>query len=250
VSSRAGVPVRGSSFRMCAITVAGLTAAVAFASLGCWQIARRAQKLDLIERVETRVHAAPVVAPGPTAWDALNARNDEYKRVRVSGRFLDDRETLVTAATEYGSGYWVVTPLQTAQGFSVLVNRGFVPPEKKARAERPEDKSPRETTVTGLLRMTEPKGAFLRTNDPSADRWFSRDVDAIAAKRGLMEYAPYFIDADGTPNPGGYPIGGLTVISFANNHLVYALTWFALALMSAAGAARFIGEEMKARRVP
>jgi surfeit locus 1 family protein len=235
---------------MFAIAAVGLVTVAGFASLGFWQIARRAQKLDLIERVEARVHAAPVAAPGPPAWDALNVRDDEYKRVRISGRFLDDRETLVTAATEYGSGYWVVTPLQTAQGFSILVNRGFVPPEKKARAARPEDKIVRETTVTGLLRVTEPKGAFLRTNDASADRWFSRDVDAIAAKRGLMDYAPYFIDADGTPNPGGYPIGGLTVISFANNHLVYALTWFALALMSAAGAARFLWEEMKARRAP
>ena len=78
--------------------------------------------------------------------------------------------------------------------------------------------------------MTEPKGAFLRTNDASADRWFSRDVAAISAKHGLENPAPYFIDADATPNPGGFPVGGLTIIAFPNNHLVYALTWFALAV--------------------
>ncbi|MET0638632.1 MAG: SURF1 family cytochrome oxidase biogenesis protein, partial [Hyphomicrobium sp.] len=105
-------------------------------------------------------------------------------------------------------------------------------------------------TVTGLLRITEPKGGFLRTNDISAERWFSRDVDAIAIKRGLDDYAPYFIDADATPNAGGYPIGGLTVIRFSNNHLVYALTWFALALMVAVGSVRFLLEELRGRRRP
>ena len=82
-------------------------------------------------------------------------------------------------------------------------------------------------TVTGLLRVTEPEGIFLRANDPAAERWYSRDVAAIAARRGLRTTAPYFIDADAAS--GGYPVGGLTVIAFRNNHLAYALTWFALA---------------------
>jgi surfeit locus 1 family protein len=88
----------------------------------------------------------------------------------------------------------------------------------------------------GLLRLTEPKGGFLRSNDAVANRWYSRDVSAIADARGLAHVAPYFVDADAKPNPGGFPIGGLTVIRFANNHLVYALTWFALAIGLAAGA--------------
>ena len=91
-------------------------------------------------------------------------------------------------------------------------------------------------TVTGLMRDPEPGGGFLRSNDPAADRWFSRDVAAIARARQLGATAPFFIDADDTPNPGGYPVGGLTVISFRNNHLSYAVTWFALALLSVAGA--------------
>ena len=83
--------------------------------------------------------------------------------------------------------------------------------------------------VTGLVRLTEPGGRFLRANQPSADRWYSRDVAAIAAARDLGKVARFFIDADATPNPGGLPIGGLTVVSFRNSHLVYALTWFGLA---------------------
>ena len=80
--------------------------------------------------------------------------------------------------------------------------------------------------------MTEPGGGFLRANDPAANRWYSRDVAAIAAARGLGRTAPYFVDADAAPNPGGLPVGGLTVVKFPDNHLVYALTWFALMLLA------------------
>ncbi|MFT3732762.1 MAG: SURF1 family protein [Hyphomicrobium sp.] len=219
--------------------------------LGVWQIERRAWKLDLIARVDARIHAAAVPAPGPQDWPTVNAKDDEYRRVQVSGHFLNDRKTLVLAVTDEGSGYWVLTPLKTTSGFEVLVNRGFVPTDRKDRETRPAGEPAGEVTVTGLLRMTEPKGAFLRRNDISADRWFSRDVDAIAIKRGLDNYAPYFIDADATANPGGYPVGGLTVINFPNNHLVYALTWFGLALLLSGGLLRFLMEEIRLRkRVP
>jgi surfeit locus 1 family protein len=89
--------------------------------------------------------------------------------------------------------------------------------------------------ITGLLRPSEPDGRFLRTNQPQAERWYSRDVAAIADRRGLGPVAPFFIDADAAANPGGFPIGGMTVVSFRNAHLVYALTWFGLAALSLFG---------------
>ncbi|MHA6723664.1 SURF1 family protein [Sphingomonas sp. RS2018] len=200
---------------------------LAFAALGVWQVERRAWKLDLIARVERRLHAAPV--PPPVRW-----RDDmAYTRVRVAGRFRHDRETLVQALTERGAGWWVMTPLDTGRGI-LLVNRGFVPAEYRAPSARPPATG--TVTVTGLARATEPGGGFLRGNDPAAGRWYSRDVAAIASSRGLSGVAPYFIDADATPNPGGYPVGGLTVVAFRNTHLIYALTWFALAAMSGFGA--------------
>jgi surfeit locus 1 family protein len=97
--------------------------------------------------------------------------------------------------------------------------------------------------VTGLLRITEPEGAMLRSNDPAAGRWFSRDVAAIAAARGLTDVAPYFIDADGASGGPDSPVGGLTVIRFHNNHLVYAITWYSLALMLAGGVVHIIRQE-------
>ncbi|KRC82784.1 hypothetical protein ASE13_05280 [Sphingomonas sp. Root241] len=219
-----------------------MLAGAGFTALGVWQIERRAWKLDLIARVDARIHAPAAPLPARADWVRVNARDDAYRHVRVTGSFLHDRETLVQAVTERGAGFWVLTPLRTAEGI-VLVNRGFVPPERRDPARRHARQGP--VTVTGLLRMSEPGGAFLRSNDPATGRWYSRDVAAITRTRGLGDVAPFFVDADATPNPGGYPVGGLTVVAFPNNHLVYALTWFGLAALSAWGAALIL---RKARR--
>jgi surfeit locus 1 family protein len=219
------------------LALLGLVATGAFAllcSLGVWQLERRVWKLDLIKRVEQSVRAAPVAAPDMKDAAPLST-SDEYRHVRVSGRFLHQQETLVKAVTETGSGYWLMTPLRTDDGMIVLINRGFVPPDRRDAASRSAAQVEGGVVITGLVRRSEGNAGFLRHNDPVADRWYARDVIAIAAARGLSEVAPYFIDADGTPNPGGWPIGGLTVVHFPNNHLIYALTWFALAVLLAVG---------------
>ena len=176
--------------------------------------------------------AAPTPAPGPTAWPAITEAADAYRHVRLSGRFLHGATTLVQAVTALGGGFWVLTPL-VSDGITVLVNRGFVPSDRRDPAAW--RRSEGEVTVTGLLRLTEPGGAFLRSNAPAENRWYSRDVAAIASARGLADVAPYFVDADAS-GEGGLPVGGLTVVAFHNNHLVYALTWFTLAAMMLAAA--------------
>jgi surfeit locus 1 family protein len=205
-----------------------LVAMLGFVALGVWQVERRAWKLDLIARVDAGTRAAPVVVPGPAQWPGMDVRASEYRRVMATGNFLHDRETLVQALTERGAGFWVLTPLRTSTGM-VLINRGFVPSDRRDPATRTAGQVDGPVTVTGLLRVSEPAGGFLRTNDPAGGRWYSRDVPAIAAARGIGQAAPFFIDSDATPNPGGWPVGGLTVLRFNNNHLVYALTWFGLA---------------------
>ncbi len=198
-----------------------IAAIVGLFALGTWQVERLAWKRALIAQVDARLAAAPVAAPRQAA------AGDAYRRIRVTGTFLPDRDSFVQAATVRGPGWWVVTPLRADDGRILLVNRGY-------RAERNGGRLPAgRVTVIGLLRLSEPGGGFLRSNDPAADRWFSRDVAGIAAKRGLGPVAPYFIDAEGTA-PGG-PIGGLTVVRFANNHLPYAITWYTLAIMAAGG---------------
>jgi surfeit locus 1 family protein len=218
-----------------------------FVALGVWQVHRLSWKLALIARVDARVHAAPVPAPGPAAWPEIAADKDAYRRVTVTGHYENDRETLVQANTELGPGFWVLTPFDTTRGFTLLVNRGFVPPEHRTPASRAAGQIAGRTTVTGLLRVSEPGGAFLRHNDPAHNRWFSRDVAAIAKARGLGPVAPYFIDAERAPLPADAPVGGLTVVHFRNAHLQYALTWFGLAVVALVGAALVLRDRLKRR---
>ncbi|WP_101674857.1 SURF1 family protein [Alloalcanivorax mobilis] len=227
-----------------------LIAFAAFVALGTWQIERRAWKLDLIERVDQRVHADPVAAPGAARWPAVTAEGDEYRHVRLSGRYLPGPNTLVQASTELGAGYWVLTPLSRGDGSVVLVNRGFVPQAQRTTAiAEPAPGGP--VTVTGLLRLSEPGGGFLRDNDPAAGRWYSRDVQAIARARGLGPVAPYFVDAGvaGGEPPAGAPVPGLTVVRFHNSHLVYTITWYALAAMTLGAAVLIARDERRRRRV-
>lgn len=242
-----------STAALCTLLFAALLVFSALVALGTWQLERRDWKLDLIDRVAQRVHAPPVAAPGPADWPQVRAARDEYRRVQLTGSYLQASETRVQASTVFGVGHWLLTPLRSNDGSVVLVNRGFVSSGPDGKAGPSPAPAPGTVTVVGLLRLSEPVGFFLRRNDAAADRWHSRDVQAIAAARGLGGVAPYFIDA-GTPGraaahslPSG-PIDGLTVIDFPNNHLVYALTWYTLALMVAAAAAWVMREEICQRR--
>lgn len=239
----------GARSRRAVALAFGVVFFLGFAGLGVWQLQRLAWKLDLIARVDARVHAPAAPAPGPAAWPSVSAQRDEYRHVQVRGTFDNRRETLVQAVTALGPGYWVMTPLTTDQGDTVLIDRGFVPTALAAQADRREGLLQGPVTVTGLLRVSEPHGGFLRANQPAAGRWYSRDVAAIARARGIARAAPYFVDADATPNPGGWPRGGLTVVRFRNPHLVYAMTWFALAAMVALWGAWPAVEARRTRRV-
>jgi surfeit locus 1 family protein len=220
-----------------------------FLALGCWQVARLGWKTALIAQVEARIHAPTVPAPGPDQWSGVTREDDQYRVVSVRGRLLNDRETKVQAVTELGPGSWILTPLFTDDGSTILINRGFVPSRTDQRPEPEWTRPEGPVSVTGLLRLSEPGGGFLRANNPAADRWTSRDVAAIAARRGLGgQTAPYFIDEAATPGEYGWPRGGLTVVRFSNNHLVYALTWFGLAALTAFGAWRFAGAPGLLRR--
>ena len=270
---------RSTRTRRVVALCAALLCAVFFA-LGAWQLQRLQWKTALIAQVDQRAHAVPAAAPPPSAWSSLSSHNDDYRHLRLEGRFLDHLSTQVQAVTELGAGHWVLTPfIGSSDGAAVvLVNRGFIP-----NGAVPADAGPDPASITGLLRMSEPGGGFLRDNDARHNRWYSRDVAAIGAARGLTRVAPWFLDQDAAvfvasktgsdpsgsdlaqrqlrgadsvaingsdpgsdlgsapvlntavSRPGALlaPVGGLTVISFRNSHLVYALTWFAMGLMAA-----------------
>ena len=96
--------------------------------LGVWQIERRTWKLALIAQTERQLRGAPVAAPPPSA--PIDA-DDAYKPVVATGRYRAGADTYVQAVTDLGGGFWVLTPFDTDRGFTVLVNRGFVPADQR-----------------------------------------------------------------------------------------------------------------------
>lgn len=234
------------------LALLGLVLFASFVALGTWQVKRLAWKRDLIARVDSRVHAVPVAAPAESQWPDVTSASDEYRHVQVQGHFLHDRQTLVWAATNFGSGYWLLTPLEQGDGSIVLVNRGFVPPDWCGITGSCRPGTDADVSVTGLLRMSEGAVVF-RHNDPAKNNWYARDVAAIAKARGLARVAPYFVDEDAAPGTldqgkPAWPQGGLTVVSFPNNHLSYLITWFALALMVLGAGVYVARDEFRLRR--
>jgi surfeit locus 1 family protein len=111
----------------------------------------------------------------------------------------------------------------------VLVDRGFVPLEKKDAATRAAGQIEGETTLAGVARAPQARGMFSNADDVAKNIWYTRDPKTMGEALKLTRVAPFYVEADATPNAGGFPIGGRTQVTIRNEHLQYAITWFGLA---------------------
>jgi surfeit locus 1 family protein len=200
-------------------------------ALGSWQIQRLHWKEGLIAQRQAAISAAPTAAPSTLE----EARGMEFRHVTDEGVFLHDREIFLGATSEAGrQGYQILTPLLEPGGRFVFVNRGFIPAELKDPAKRAAGQIAGTVQVRGLLRLppAESPAWFLPDNRPDLNYWFWVDLPAMsaAAKLDPDRVAPFYIDADASPNPGGWPKGGVTRLALPNDHLQYAITWFSLAV--------------------
>lgn len=197
--------------------------------LGSWQVERLFWKEALIAERHAAVTAPPIALPDSLAA----AQGLEYRHVQVTGHFLNDRELYLGATSEDGHpGYHVITPLVEKTGEIVLIDRGFIPEAKRQPATREAGEIEGEVTIAGLLRLGtfgKPHW-FLPDNSVEHNYWFWVDPSAMAAAEQLEHVLPFYVDADATPNPGGLPVGGQTRLELPNNHLQYAITWYALAV--------------------
>jgi len=211
-----------------------LTTVLALATLvtmGGWQLERLEWKRDLIAEMTERM-AEPAVALPPPPADAAAWR---YRPIRLEGRFRHDRELYLEARSHQGrAGLHLVTPLALADGRVVLVDRGWVPPERRRPETRPERQNGGPVSLTATLWTGGWKGYdFLRPeNDPAGNAWIWMDLPRMAESTGLDGVAAgYYLVAGAAANPGGLPIGRAPGVELANNHLGYALTWYALAFV-------------------
>lgn len=207
------------------VTVAAVIATAILVGLGVWQLQRLQWKLALIAEVNGHMTAPPL-----PLGEALKKGADamQYRRVALEGRFDNTKEAYVFTTAAGGEAvYHVLTPFLTDDGHSLLVDRGYVPKEKLDPATRTPVAG--ATRLVGVWRVPDAPGTFTPAPDAAHRIWYSRDLKEIAAADHIQLAAPVVIEADATPNPGGWPKGGQTVVSFRNEHLSYAVTWFGLA---------------------
>ncbi len=211
-------------------------------ALGTWQLERRAWKADLLERIEAglRGPAAPLPADigDPAGW--------EWRRVTVEGRFDHAAEMRLLARTHEGRvGIHLVTPLLRPEGPPVLIDRGWVPETGLTASDAPGEtpaaaiaRPEGPVTVEGVARLPAGPGWMQPDNDPPANRWFWIDLTAMAEAAGLDAVAPLLIEAlpggqedvgQAANGPEAYPTGIAPRVDLPNNHLQYAITWYAFA---------------------
>ncbi len=198
----------------------------ALLALGFWQIARLQEKNEINAYRAARAAAAPVDLPA----NPTDLNQYDFRRVRVTGRFEHDRELYMYGRSQRGNeGYFIITPLLRDGAPPVLVNRGWVPTERKLPATRMAGQVQGEVMVTAFLRHDERQGLFMPDNAPDRDVWFWFDLPAMSKAVGIDPPVTFYLEADAAPNPGNLPVGGQTHIELPSPHLQYAITWFSLA---------------------
>lgn len=202
---------------------------LALLALGTWQVERLGWK----ERLIAERHAGVIAPPAPLPGSLAEAKPLEYHHIAATGTFLNDRELFLGATDDDGHpGYHVITPLKLVDGEVLLVDRGFIPEGRKDPASRAEGELKGQVIVSGLLRLgsdVKPHW-FLPDNNVARNYWIWVDIPAMAKAAHVDRVLPFYMDADASPNPGGLPVGGQTRLDLPNNHLQYAITWYALAV--------------------
>ena len=209
-----------------AVTLVALSMLI---GLGTWQLQRLDWKGALIAEMRGRMAAPAIAVPADPADPAL-----QYRVVRLRGQFLHGKEFYLASRTHKGKvGLHIVTPMRLEDGRVLLVDRGWVPPELKDPATRAPGQIGGTLELSGTLRAGGWHGSqmFRPANQPEENLWLWFDLPAMAAQAGLENAETgVYVAAAQAPEPGGYPRGVPLEIDLVNNHLQYAITWYALAV--------------------
>ncbi|MEQ8747286.1 SURF1 family protein [Pyruvatibacter sp.] len=211
-------------------TLLTVPALIILVFLGNWQMQRLAWKENLIAQVEAGLASDAISLPAPDVWATLDIEALRYTPATVTGRFVHDSEAhIYMQSLDSQPGYHVVTPFELASGGFVLVDRGFVPINRKNADTRPQGQIEGDTTLRGILVTPDEANSFTPDPDLTQNIWYHRPIRQLADVAEIAPVFPMMLDADATPNPGGLPVGGQTRVVLNNPHLGYAMTWYGLA---------------------
>ena len=184
-------------------------------SLGFWQIYRLNWKLELIEQIENSLKNDPV--------ELSNIEKKNYLRIKTSGEIDFDKQIYLYNLNDNGKpGFEVINPIKIGDE-NYLMNRGWIPFEKK---DLPEINLVDQNQIVGTLMLQTKPSTFKPENDIEKNYWFTLNREDILkfTGRNFSEYVIYL--------NGDYKIPKPRVITakISNNHKKYAITWFSMAI--------------------
>ena len=220
---------------------------------GLWQADRREQRRTLNTVIETNSDQEPVavstlLAPDSTPADAPAAVAHTWRRVVATGSYDTEAQLLVRNRTFSGRGvgYEVLTPLITAEGTALIVNRGWVAAAATARTvpEVPVP-PPGDVTVTGRVR---PSQVTPQRADPPAGQLLAVDLDRVADTLPYAVYGGYVELVAQQPVPAAAPLLLPAPEVKSGPHLAYSVQWFLFAAVGVVGWVILIRREARDRR--
>jgi surfeit locus 1 family protein len=220
-----------SRFSRVLLSVVILIALGILISLGMWQLQRKAWKEGLIARLEVRSELPPLSVPQALALWQKTPDEAEFRRVSVTGTFLHAEERYLISAQSHGAAWQVMTPLMTPDPHVVWVMRGVVPDGLKNPATRLQSQPTGQVSLLARIRFSEKPNAFTPPPDLIKNIWYTRDISALNASvtpphgGQLLPFALEELESTSQlPRPDPQSL------NLNNPHLMYALTWFGLAL--------------------
>ena len=214
-----------------------------FIGLGVWQLQRRIEKHALIAALTERLAAAPGALPSPAQWSALTPAHDEFRRVSFAATYEPRPDAMVYSSGSAvredisGPGTWAFLPAALPGGETVVINAGFVQNTMQDRTQQDRAVTRLITnepvTLTGYIRFPEAAGVLTPAENMAKRLWFTRDHLAMAHALGWGQdgrpLAPFYIDLEQPLPANGIPKPGPLEVHLKDDHMQYAVTWFALA---------------------
>jgi cytochrome oxidase assembly protein ShyY1 len=214
-----------------------------FIGLGVWQLQRRVEKHALIAALTERLAAPPAALPLPAQWNALTPAQGEFRRVKFVATYAQAPDAMVYSSGSAvredvsGPGTWAFMPAALSDGAIVVINAGFVPNTMQDRGLQDRAVARLFTnepvTLTGYIRFPEAAGALTPPENLARRLWFTRDhlamAQALAWGADGRRVAPFYIDLEQPVPENGIPKPGPLEVHLKDDHLQYAITWFALA---------------------
>ena len=190
-----------------------------FCALGTWQLYRLQWKLELISEITYGLNSNPI------EYSTLIKKN--YQRVTTKGKFDYDKQIYLYSLNDNGKpGYDVITPFKTNRNENVLINRGWIDKELK---DNPSInlKNESEKKIIGLLREIYKPNMFKPDNDLKNNIWFSINLEDLKKATGV-QFNNFVIFLE--DNQSKTPLPKKISIDVPNNHLKYAITWYAISI--------------------